>query len=201
MKALHLTAAIASLFLMCLLGMHTTATGQDPPATADEGSGLLAESIELPEHGVAILRPGGGSDVFGIIRLQQRDSALHLTGKVVGLDPGPHGFHIHEYGDLRDPEGKSAGGHFNPDNKKHGAPTDAEHHAGDLGNIEAGEDGVANVDIKAPWLKLHYVVGRSIVVHQGRDDLKSQPSGDAGDRIALGVIAISGPPTGTQASR
>jgi Cu-Zn family superoxide dismutase len=80
-------------------------------------------------------------------------------------------------------------------------PDDAEHHAGDLGNIRANQDGVAKVDIQAPWLKLHYVIGRSIVVHQGEDDLESQPSGDAGARVAAGVVGIAESDSGTEVTR
>ena len=87
----------------------------------------------------------------------------------------------------------AAGGHFNPGKTAHGGPQDKEHHAGDLGNIEANKDGVAQVDITAPWLKLHFVIGRSIIVHAGEDDLESQPSGDAGPRVAMGVIGIAEP--------
>ncbi len=151
----------------------------------------LRREVNLPRNGVCVLTPTKGSDVRGVIVLHQQDDGLHLTGKVSGLKPGLHGFHIHQFGDLRDPNGKSAGGHFNPRGTKHGGPNDQEHHAGDLGNIKANADGVANVDITAPWLKLHFVIGRSIVVHAGQDDLQSQPSGAAGPRAAVGVIGIA----------
>jgi len=159
----------------------------------DANSKKVAEKVDLPTTGVAALIPTKGNKVKGIIVLQQKKEGLHLSGKVVGLTPGLHGFHIHEYGDLRDVQGKAAGGHFNPGGHKHGGPDDEEHHAGDLGNINANEDGVAKVDMMVPWLKLHFVVGRSIVVHGGKDDLTSQPSGDAGPRVAVGVIGIAEP--------
>ncbi len=75
--------------------------------------------------------------------------------------------------------------------KEHGGPHSKSHHAGDFGNIEAGANGVAKVDINAKGLELHHVIGRAIVVHGGADDLKSQPSGDAGPRIATGVIGLA----------
>ncbi|MBW3597782.1 MAG: superoxide dismutase family protein [Planctomycetes bacterium] len=161
----------------------------------------LKEEVKLPKHGVAVLRPTRGSDARGIVLLEQRGDALHLRGRVAGLSPGKHGFHIHEFGDIRDPEGESAGGHFDPRGHKHGAPGDPEHHAGDLGNIEANEQGVAEFNIEVPWLKLHYVVGRGLVVHGEADDLQSQPSGDAGPRVALGVIGIAQPPEKRQTAR
>jgi Cu-Zn family superoxide dismutase len=76
---------------------------------------------------------------------------------------------------------------------RHCGPADRSRHAGDLGNITANSQGEAQVDKLAKGLELHFVIGRSIVVHAGEDDLKSQPSGNAGDRVALGVIGFAGP--------
>jgi Cu-Zn family superoxide dismutase len=153
----------------------------------------LRQNTDVPSACVVVLHPTKESEgnVQGVIELTQENDGLHVTGQVNGLNPGTHGFHIHEYGDARGPAGKTAGGHFNPWENQHGGPNDEEHHAGDLGNIRADESGVAHVDITAPWLKLHYVVGRSIVVHAGEDDFRSQPSGDAGGRVAIGVIGIA----------
>src|SRR5690606_20913289 len=135
------------------------------------------DELPLPKHGVAVLYPTRGNEVLGIIRLDQKEDHLHVTGTVTNLTPGKHGFHIHEFGDLRSPDGTSAGDHFSLEGQKHGAPHDEGSHAGDLGNIEANKEGNATVDIKVKGLKLHFVVGRTIVVHAGEDDLKSQPSG------------------------
>ncbi|MCA9011041.1 MAG: PDZ domain-containing protein [Planctomycetaceae bacterium] len=153
----------------------------------------LGKVVNLPQVGVCEVNATKGNQVNGTVLLREENDGLHLTGEINGLKAGKHGFHIHEFGDLRDTTGKAAGGHFNPRSQKHGGPEDKVHHAGDLGNIEAGEDGVAHVDIKAPWLKLHFVIGRSIVVHEGEDDLKSQPSGDAGKRAGVGIIGIANP--------
>jgi Cu-Zn family superoxide dismutase len=146
-----------------------------------------------PQEAVAVLISTKGNQVSGVLKLTQREGFVHVTGEVRGLTPGEHGFHIHEFGDLTAPDGTSAGGHFNPDGHEHGGPDDAERHAGDLGNITANAQGVAAVDIKAKGLMVHFVLGRSMVVHGGKDDLKSQPSGDAGPRVALGVIGIAQP--------
>lgn len=146
-----------------------------------------------PKLGVASLTPTADQKTRGVIVFAAEGEGVRIRGRVRGLTPGKHGFHIHEFGDLRSPDGTSAGGHYNPDNKKHGAPGSDEHHVGDLGNIEADENGVAQVNIQAPWLKLHYVIGRALVVHGGEDDLKSQPSGDAGARVAVGIIGIGNP--------
>ncbi len=194
----------AALVAFTVLGGLSLAAAQEretqnqsarPPAkdAAHEHADLKHE-LALPKHGVAVLRPTEGNKVRGVIRLDERDGGLHIQGRVNGLTPGKHGFHIHEFGDLRDPKGESAGGHFEGEGHKHGAPGADEHHAGDLGNIEANEDGVAMVDIRAPWLKLHFVLGRSMVVHADADDLTSQPSGAAGPRVSVGVIGIAQAP-------
>lgn len=158
-----------------------------------ESATTAKRTAKSPERGVALLRPTKGRKVRGAIILMQTKDGVRVRGTVRGLKPGMHGFHIHQYGDLRSSDGKSAGGHFAPQGHRHGAPDDPEHHAGDLGNIVADSNGVARVDKLAKGLKLQSVLGRSIVVHAGADDLKSQPSGNAGPRAALGVIGIAGP--------
>ena len=140
---------------------------------------------------VALLVPMKDSKVGGTITLKPEKGYVLVAGEVTGLTPGKHGFHIHMFGDLRAPDGMSAGGHYNPKGHPHGGPEAKEHHEGDLGNIEANEAGVAKVNVKAEGLDVSKVLGRSIVVHAKADDLKSQPAGDAGPRIAVGVIGIA----------
>jgi Cu-Zn family superoxide dismutase len=131
------------------------------------------------------------SGVSGTLLLKQEKDTLVITGEIAGLKPGKHGFHVHTYGDLRSADGSSAGGHYAPEGHEHGGPESSEHHAGDLGNITAGDDGVAKVDVKSSDLRLHFIIGRSLVVHADPDDLKSQPAGNSGPRIAVGVIGVA----------
>ncbi len=152
-----------------------------------------ARQMPLPKAAVAVLQPTQGQKVEGVLEFKQEQEGVRVRGVVRGLTPGEHGFHIHEFGDLRGNDGTAAGDHYNPDGKKHGSPDGSEHHAGDLGNITADQQGMAKVDKLAKGLKLHFVVGRSIVVHADPDDFESQPSGNAGARVALGVIGYSGP--------
>ena len=137
---------------------------------------------------VAVLVPMKASGVSGTILLKQEKGYVQVTGEVTGLKPGKHGFHIHMFGDLRAPDGMSAGGHYNPHGHPHGGVDSKERHEGDLGNIEANASGVAKINVKADHVELDHVLGRSLVVHGDADDLKSQPAGNAGPRIALGVI-------------
>jgi superoxide dismutase, Cu-Zn family len=159
---------------------------------SDQHRAEAHHDIPLPKHAVAVFIPTEGhDDVHGTVMLTQEENYVRVLGHLTGLPPGKHGFHIHEFGDLRAPDGSSAGGHFNPSGKRHGAPTDAEHHVGDLGNILANEQGVAKVDAKIKGVPLHFVIGRALVVHEKADDFESQPSGDAGARLALGVIGFA----------
>lgn len=184
MRSIKLTAIALSL-VGATLALAQTQNRQRPDLDRSE------QEIPIPQEAVAVLSPTRGNDVEGTLILRQAGETLHVTGEVRGLEPGEHGFHIHEFGDLRDPEGKSAGGHFNPEGVPHGSPDDPRHHAGDLGNIMADEHGIAHVDKEAEGVELHFVIGRALVVHGEADDFISQPSGDAGSRVALGVIGFA----------
>ncbi|OFV98034.1 MAG: hypothetical protein A3F68_04385 [Acidobacteria bacterium RIFCSPLOWO2_12_FULL_54_10] len=132
-----------------------------------------------------------GNNVTGTVKFTEDMGAVHVEYHVTGLAAGKHGFHIHETGDCSAPDGASAGGHFNPDGKAHGAPDAAEHHVGDLGNIEAGADGMAMGDIHSSSLAFegpNSFVGKAVIVHGGEDDVTTQPTGNAGPRLACGVI-------------
>jgi Cu-Zn family superoxide dismutase len=143
---------------------------------------------------VAVLHPTTGSSVRGMVTFEQASNGVKVVADVEGLTPGKHGFHIHKYGDCSAPDGTSAGGHFNPEGKPHGGPTDKERHVGDLGNIVADADGKAHFEWTDTVIALfgpHCIVGRAVIVHAGEDDLTSQPTGDAGARAACGVIGIA----------
>ena len=146
-----------------------------------------------PNGAVCKIRPTKGNKLFGLLTLKQKDGHVLIRGSVRGLTPGEHGFHIHQFGDMRGSDGKATGGHFNPKGHKHAGLDSKERHVGDFGNITADAEGVAKVNIKAEGLSLFSVIGRAFVVHGGKDDLKSQPSGAAGPRIGTGVIGIAGP--------
>lgn len=107
------------------------------------------EVIEIEfEHDqlIATVMPVGESGVSGSVTFSDSEDGVLIQGDFEGLEVGSHGFHIHQYGDCSADDGTSAGGHFNPSNSEHGAPSDMERHMGDLGNIEASEDGSASID-------------------------------------------------------
>jgi Cu-Zn family superoxide dismutase len=147
-----------------------------------------------PKKAIAVLQALGGSGVKGTITFTQQDGSVAIAGEITGLTPGEHAFHVHEFGDCSSADGMSAGPHFNPDGKKHGGPHDEDRHVGDLGNLKADDDGKVTVNMEDKIIQLsgpHSIVGRSLIVHAKADDLKSQPAGDAGGRIACAVIGIA----------
>lgn len=143
---------------------------------------------------VAVLQPTQGSKVQGTITFTKSGEGIKVEAKLTGLTPGLHGFHVHEFGDASSPDGKAAGGHFNPTGHPHAGPDADKRHIGDLGNIEADAAGVgtySRVDKALSFEGSTSILGRSVVVHAKADDLKSQPAGEAGDRIAVGVIGVA----------
>ncbi len=143
---------------------------------------------------VAVLYPTKGNSVFGIVKFEAVSEGIRIVADLTGLTPGKHGFHIHEYGDCSAEDGTSAGGHFNPAKMPHSSPSSKERHVGDLGNIEADKDGKAHLDYVDAMISLtgkNSIIGRGVVVHEKEDDLKTQPTGAAGARIACGVVGIA----------
>lgn len=190
MKRLEFLSAITAAVALCL-GLSTQVNAQQATTQAAADS-HEHEAMNLPTLGVAVLTPTKDNKVRGTLRLIQQGDVLRVVGKIHNLTPGEHGFHIHQFGDQRGPDGMATGGHFDPHGHEHGAPGEKSH-AGDFGNITADEQGVATVNVSTQATKLHFVLGRAFVVHAGRDDLKSQPSGDAGARVATGVIGVGNP--------
>jgi Cu-Zn family superoxide dismutase len=145
-------------------------------------------------HAIAVLHHTKGSEVHGVVHFTKVAEGVKVEGKITGLKPGKHGFHVHEFGDCSDPEAKSAGGHFNPGKMKHAGPDTKMRHVGDLGNIEANAEGVATIDLVDSQIAFHghhSIIGRGLIVHEKADDLKTQPTGDAGGRVACAVIGVA----------
>lgn len=143
---------------------------------------------------IAVMNPTQGSTVHGVVTFKKEGRGVRIIANIVGLSPGPHGFHIHEFGDCTAPDASSAGGHFNPTNMPHGGPKAAKRHVGDLGNIVADKNGVARLEMTDHLIRLdgpNSIIGRSVVVHAHADDLKTQPTGNSGARVACGVIGIA----------
>ena len=140
----------------------------------------------------ATLAPTSGQTAQGTVRLMQlADGSVEVSVELTGVPPGVHGFHIHDKGDCGD-NGNAAGGHFNPSATPHGAPTADPHHAGDFGNVTADANGVVSTRFTTRSVTVeagaNSAVGHAIVLHANPDDLTTQPTGNAGARIACGVV-------------
>lgn len=147
---------------------------------------------------IAVLHPTKGSSVRGLVTFEAVDKGVRVVADVSGLTPGKHGFHIHEFGDCSSDDGTSAGGHFNPTGMPHSMPSSDKRHVGDLGNIEADKKGDAHLDYVDQMLSLegvNSIIGRGVIVHEKEDDLKSQPTGAAGGRLACGVVGVAASPS------
>jgi Cu-Zn family superoxide dismutase len=150
-----------------------------------------ASLSEPTSKAICVLYPAEGGKVTGIIFFEKVSEGIKVTVDIMGLTPGRHGFHIHEFGDCSAKDLSSAGSHFNPAMKSHGAPTDEMRHDGDMGNVVADESGKTHleyIDRKITLDGENSIIGRAVIVHEKEDDLKTQPTGNAGGRIACGVI-------------
>jgi len=131
------------------------------------------------------------TSVSGNLQFTQQDQDVHVTGDITGLSPGKHGIHIHQKDDMSDPHLVSAGPHWDNGGKHHhGGPDSAEHHAGDLGNLTADDSGKAHVDAILHNTKLQDLAGHSVIIHAGEDDMKTDPAGNSGGRVAGGPIEV-----------
>jgi Cu-Zn family superoxide dismutase len=142
---------------------------------------------------VATLEPTKGNQTSGTAEFVERGGKVHVTATVTGLAPNQeHGFHVHEKGDCSSGDGMSAGGHFNPQGRAHGHPSNADHHAGDMPMLIADGYGEANLTIELGVITVGSgatdVIGKSAIVHKDPDDFKTQPTGNSGARVACGVI-------------
>lgn len=204
MRLIHTSLFLASALALsaCKQDAEPAATPADvasaPAPAADPAAPPAMEPAAASAAAVATadLQPTKDSTVKGSIRFTVVDGRLHASGDISGLKPGSeHGFHIHEKGDCSAPDGTSAGGHFNPGNAEHGSIDATAHHGGDMPNIVADAQGNAHVDgpvssnVNAGKGDGFDIIGRGLIVHADPDDYHSQPTGNAGARLACAVIS------------
>ena len=144
----------------------------------------------------ATLDPTRGNTASGTVTFVQAGDGVKVSGSVKGLKPGAeHGFHVREKGDCSSGDGMSTGGHFNPGGKPHGSHSMGEHHTGDLPSLKADANGVAAFNFESRTIRVgstsNDIVGKGLIVHRDPDDYKTQPTGNAGPRLACAVIAAS----------
>lgn len=202
MRLIHTSLFLASALVLsaCKQDAEPAATPADTatpaPAPAADPAAPPPMAPTAAAVATADLQPTKDSTVKGSIRFTVVDGKLHASGDISGLKPGSeHGFHIHEKGDCSAPDGSSAGGHFNPGNAEHGSIDAPAHHGGDMPNIVADAQGNAHVDgpvssnVNAGKGDGFDIIGRGLIVHADPDDYHSQPTGNAGARLACAVIA------------
>lgn len=179
--------AIVSLMAFCIIASFAA-----PSLAAEDGSDTKGA---IPTKAIAVLKATEGNSVTGTVTFTQTDEGTLIEAHVFGLKPNAkHGFHIHEFGDISGGDGKTTGGHFNPDGNDHAGPMDGKRHVGDLGNLEADANGHAMYSRVDKYVQIHgthSILSRGITIHAGTDDLSSQPTGAAGARIAVGVIGLA----------
>ncbi len=150
---------------------------------------------EAPRTLSVTMEPKSGSDAKGEVYFSEEDGKVKMEAKFSGLKPGTHAIHLHESSDCSAADASSAGGHWNPTHEKHGKWGDSDgYHKGDIGNFEADNDGNGSITFDTDeWCigcgdTNKDIIGKSVIVHAGADDFKSQPSGDAGSRVACGGV-------------
>jgi superoxide dismutase, Cu-Zn family len=159
-----------------------------------ERAPVIVDATEL----VAVLSPTEGNQTAGVVTFKSvEDGKVEIAAKLTGLPPNSkHAIHIHQYGDLTSKDGTSAGDHYNPMHHEHGLPDKENRHAGDFGNLESDQNGNATFKLVVDNItlagRLSPIIGRALVVHAKPDD-GSQPTGNAGARIAVGVIGVRNP--------
>ena len=179
--------AVGALVCGGVLGLRGLAAA---PQKAEPGGSSITKAI-----GQLIATTKTDSKVKGTVTFTKTADGIHVHGEISGLTPGEHGFHVHEFG-VWNEDGMATGGHFNPTGAPHADHDSPKRHVGDMGNVKADENGNAVVDLDDTQMSFDgptSILGRGLVVHEKADDLKSQPSGNAGGRLAVAIIGVAKP--------
>jgi Cu-Zn family superoxide dismutase len=161
------------------------------------GCGSVNLGMDKPmAMATAQLKATTGNNAGGTVRFSQQGGKVTVSGQVSGLRPNAeHGFHVHEKGDCSSGDGMSTGGHFNPGGAAHGRHGAGAHHVGDLPSLKADANGVAQFRFESSSILLGSggadVIGKGLIVHRDPDDYRTQPTGNAGPRLACAVITKS----------
>jgi Cu-Zn family superoxide dismutase len=161
--------------------------------TMADGNGAMMAAGKTAE---ATISSASGSGLTGRAVFTETGGAVRVVITVENATPGTHAVHLHQNGDCSKPDATSAGAHWSPDNKPHGKRGEGQHHAGDMPNMEVGQDGKGKLELTVNEWKIGgsdekaNIINKAIIVHAKADDYKTQPSGNAGDRIGCGVVAM-----------
>jgi superoxide dismutase, Cu-Zn family len=196
-RAHHLHAHFSALSILLSIALAGCQSNKPAPSAAELPQAPTVSATALIGPSKSATTMPANSNVTGSVTFTQRGHRVLIIADISGLEPNTrHGIHIHEFGDLSAPDLSSAGGHFNPYHHQHGAPSAANVHAGDLGNLSADAAGNAHLELIVTDITIDTsakddIVGKSVIIHANPDDEKTQPSGNSGPRIAGGVITLS----------
>ncbi len=194
-RALILTSAV-----LVLLAAGCKPKPEAEPATTEPAVQEVAPPQEATAEDMmvatATLKTADGTELGTVTFTQHPGGGTEMVADLHGVQgAGEHGIHVHETGECSAPDFKSAGGHFNPQGTDHACPPTTPRHAGDFGNIEISADGSGHLDETSDLITVTpgdtSVVGKAVILHEGQDDCTSQPSGNAGPRLACGVVTLS----------
>jgi superoxide dismutase, Cu-Zn family len=194
MKKQSNLAGILAAISFAIMPLWQSCAAEEVTDEAMSSAPVIVDATEL----VAVLSPTEGNQAAGVVTFKSAGKGkVEIRANLTGLSPNSkHAIHIHQYGDLTSKDGKSTGDHYNPLGHKHALPDEKVRHAGDFGNLDADASGNATMQLVVDNIslagRLSPIIGRGVVVHAKTDD-GSQPSGNAGDRIAVGVIGVRNP--------
>ena len=185
-KLVALMLAMVAMVIVVACNTTTPASDKDTSAPGSPRADLT--------QAIAVLTPTEGNSTAGTVKFVQDGASVKVIGNLTGLKPNSvHAWHIHAFGDISGADGKSTGGHYNPEGNPHGLPPATGRHAGDLGNIKADANGNAKKELSVDNITINGtqnpILGRGFIVHAETDD-GGQPTGNAGARIAQGVIGV-----------
>ncbi|MGC6421392.1 MAG: superoxide dismutase family protein [Flavobacteriaceae bacterium] len=187
-KTIGIFLGITSLLVACQ---------QAPKKKINKEKESASKQVESGRSLKVELNAKSGSETSGHVTFEEKEGKVFMMAHINGLTPGIHAIHIHEKADCSSEDGKSSGGHWNPTFEKHGAwGSESGYHRGDIGNFTADEGGHGMIEFQTEqWCigcddTAKNLMGKAIIVHQGEDDLSSQPSGAAGARVSCAGIIL-----------
>ena len=193
------TVLFSSFLVLLLFSCENETVEQDKSNIREEQKNSNNTTVEnQPEKEASkltvVMYAKSDSYAEGDISLKENNGKVKMNVEMKGLTPGEHAIHIHEKGDCSAADGTSAGGHWNPSDEKHGKWGEHAFHMGDIGNLVADDKGFVSYEFETDkWClgcddSTKNIIGKSFIIHAGADDFESQPSGNAGSRVACGVI-------------